>query len=107
LEKSVHCRLLVPQRLYGIEPGGASGWIQARHQAYKESKNDAEYHQPQRHRPEMFGWQGLTLEPDVGSEVDDLADGPAQRDSDKTAEGQAENRRVVVRILQNKGVSGT
>jgi OOP family OmpA-OmpF porin len=31
----------------------------------------------------------------------------AQVDSDKTAEGQAENRRVVVRILQNKGVSGT
>jgi OOP family OmpA-OmpF porin len=30
-----------------------------------------------------------------------------QVDSDKTAEGQAENRRVVVRILQNKGVSGT
>jgi flagellar motor protein MotB len=26
---------------------------------------------------------------------------------DKTAEGQAENRRVVVRILQNKGISGT
>jgi outer membrane protein OmpA-like peptidoglycan-associated protein len=24
-----------------------------------------------------------------------------------TAEGQAENRRVVVRILQNKGISGT
>jgi OmpA-OmpF porin, OOP family len=31
----------------------------------------------------------------------------SQVDSDKTAEGQAENRRVVVRILQNKGVSGT
>jgi OmpA-OmpF porin, OOP family len=30
-----------------------------------------------------------------------------QVDSDKTVEGQAENRRVVVRILQNKGVSGT
>jgi len=30
-----------------------------------------------------------------------------QVDSDKTAEGQAENRRVVVRILQNKGVAGT
>lgn len=30
----------------------------------------------------------------------------SQVDSDKTAEGQAENRRVVVRILQNKGVSG-
>src|SRR5450755_150341 len=27
--------------------------------------------------------------------------------SDKTAEGQAENRRVVVRILQNKGIAGT
>jgi OOP family OmpA-OmpF porin len=27
--------------------------------------------------------------------------------SDATAEGQAENRRVVVRILQNKGISGT
>jgi len=27
--------------------------------------------------------------------------------SDKTAEGQAENRRVVVKILQNKGVAGT
>jgi outer membrane protein OmpA-like peptidoglycan-associated protein len=27
--------------------------------------------------------------------------------SDKTAEGQAQNRRVVVRILQNKGVAGT
>jgi outer membrane protein OmpA-like peptidoglycan-associated protein len=27
--------------------------------------------------------------------------------SDATAEGQAENRRVVVRILQNKGVAGT
>jgi outer membrane protein OmpA-like peptidoglycan-associated protein len=26
---------------------------------------------------------------------------------DKTAEGQAENRRVVVRILQNKGIAGT
>jgi outer membrane protein OmpA-like peptidoglycan-associated protein len=25
---------------------------------------------------------------------------------DKTAEGQAENRRVVVRILQNKGIAG-
>jgi outer membrane protein OmpA-like peptidoglycan-associated protein len=31
----------------------------------------------------------------------------SQVDSDKTAEGQAENRRVVVRILQNKGISGT
>ncbi len=31
----------------------------------------------------------------------------SQVDSDATAEGQAENRRVVVRILQNKGVSGT
>jgi OOP family OmpA-OmpF porin len=31
----------------------------------------------------------------------------AQVDSDKSAEGQAENRRVVVRILQNKGISGT
>jgi outer membrane protein OmpA-like peptidoglycan-associated protein len=27
--------------------------------------------------------------------------------SDKTAEGQSENRRVVVRILQNKGIAGT
>jgi OmpA-OmpF porin, OOP family len=26
---------------------------------------------------------------------------------DKTAEGQAENRRVVVKILQNKGIAGT
>ncbi len=26
---------------------------------------------------------------------------------DTPAEGQAENRRVVVRILQNKGISGT
>ncbi|WP_260734709.1 OmpA family protein [Tunturiibacter lichenicola] len=30
-----------------------------------------------------------------------------QVDSDKTAEGQAENRRVVVRILQNKGIAGS
>jgi outer membrane protein OmpA-like peptidoglycan-associated protein len=30
-----------------------------------------------------------------------------QVESDKTAEGQAENRRVVVRILQNKGIAGT
>jgi OmpA-OmpF porin, OOP family len=30
-----------------------------------------------------------------------------QVDSNKTAEGQAENRRVVVRILQNKGIAGT
>jgi outer membrane protein OmpA-like peptidoglycan-associated protein len=27
--------------------------------------------------------------------------------SDATAEGQAENRRVVVRVLQNKGIAGT
>lgn len=27
--------------------------------------------------------------------------------SNQTAEGQAENRRVVVRILQNKGIGGT
>jgi OmpA-OmpF porin, OOP family len=27
--------------------------------------------------------------------------------SNETAEGQAENRRVVVRILQNKGIAGT
>jgi outer membrane protein OmpA-like peptidoglycan-associated protein len=26
---------------------------------------------------------------------------------DKTSEGQAENRRVVVKILQNKGIAGT
>ena len=26
--------------------------------------------------------------------------------NDKTAEGEAENRRVVVRVLQNKGVAG-
>ncbi len=31
----------------------------------------------------------------------------SQVDSDATVEGQAQNRRVVVRILQNKGVSGT
>ena len=31
----------------------------------------------------------------------------SQVDSDATAEGQAQNRRVVVRILQNKGLSGT
>ncbi|HTS59531.1 MAG TPA: OmpA family protein [Terriglobales bacterium] len=30
-----------------------------------------------------------------------------QVDSDATAEGQAENRRVVVRVLQNKGVAGS
>jgi OmpA-OmpF porin, OOP family len=30
-----------------------------------------------------------------------------QVSSDKTAEGQAENRRVVVKILQNKGIAGT
>ncbi len=30
-----------------------------------------------------------------------------QVDSDKTVEGQAENRRVVVKILQNKGIAGT
>jgi outer membrane protein OmpA-like peptidoglycan-associated protein len=29
-----------------------------------------------------------------------------QEGEDKTAEGQAENRRVVVRVLQNKGVAG-
>jgi outer membrane protein OmpA-like peptidoglycan-associated protein len=29
-----------------------------------------------------------------------------QVDSDKTSEGQAENRRVVVRVLQNKGIAG-
>jgi flagellar motor protein MotB len=28
-------------------------------------------------------------------------------DSNKTTEGQAENRRVVVKILQNKGIAGT
>jgi outer membrane protein OmpA-like peptidoglycan-associated protein len=27
--------------------------------------------------------------------------------SDKKAEGQAQNRRVVVRVLQNKGIAGT
>ena len=27
--------------------------------------------------------------------------------SDKTAEGQAQSRRVVVRVLQNKGIAGT
>jgi OOP family OmpA-OmpF porin len=27
--------------------------------------------------------------------------------SDSTAEGQAENRRVVVRVLQNKGIAGS
>ena len=27
--------------------------------------------------------------------------------SDATTEGQAENRRVVVKILQNKGIAGT
>jgi OmpA-OmpF porin, OOP family len=31
----------------------------------------------------------------------------SQVGTDKTVEGQAENRRVVVRILQNKGISGT
>jgi len=31
----------------------------------------------------------------------------SQVDSDATKEGQAENRRVVVRILQNKGIAGT
>lgn len=31
----------------------------------------------------------------------------SQVDSDATAEGQAENRRVVVRILQNKGIAGS
>jgi OmpA-OmpF porin, OOP family len=31
----------------------------------------------------------------------------SQVDSDKTSEGQAQNRRVVVRILQNKGISGS
>lgn len=31
----------------------------------------------------------------------------SQVGSDQTAEGQAENRRVVVRILQNKGIAGT
>jgi OOP family OmpA-OmpF porin len=30
-----------------------------------------------------------------------------QTGNDKTAEGQAQNRRVVVRILQNKGIAGT
>ena len=30
-----------------------------------------------------------------------------QVDTDKTVEGQAQNRRVVVRILQNKGIAGT
>jgi outer membrane protein OmpA-like peptidoglycan-associated protein len=27
--------------------------------------------------------------------------------NDQTAEGQAQNRRVVVRVLQNKGIAGT
>jgi flagellar motor protein MotB len=27
--------------------------------------------------------------------------------NDKTAEGQAQNRRVVVRVLQNKGIAGS
>jgi len=27
--------------------------------------------------------------------------------NDKTAEGQEENRRVVVRVLQNKGIAGS
>jgi OOP family OmpA-OmpF porin len=31
----------------------------------------------------------------------------SQVDSDKIAEGQVENRRVVVRILQNKGIART
>ena len=30
-----------------------------------------------------------------------------QVDADTTAEGQAENRRVVVRVLQNKAIAGT
>lgn len=29
-----------------------------------------------------------------------------QVENDKTAEGQAENRRVVVRVLQSKGIAG-
>src|SRR5712691_4845903 len=72
--------LLVAQRLYGIEPGRASCGIQAGNQAHDESKNNTEHHQPQGHCPEMFGWQGLTLEVDVRSEVDDLSDSPAKYD---------------------------
>src|SRR5260370_29371473 len=78
--------LLVAQRLDGIEPGGPSRWIQARNQADYECKNNAEHHQPQWHRPEMFRRQGLTLQVNVRPEVDDLADRPAQYDPHNSAQ---------------------
>src|SRR5271156_4356933 len=67
-------RSLVAQRLHRIEPGGARRRVQAGNQAHEKSENNAEYHQPQWHHPEMFGRKGLALEPDVGPEVDDLTD---------------------------------
>src|SRR5450631_300246 len=78
--------LLVAQRLHGVEPGGPSSGIEARNQADDESKSDGSGDQPPRYRPEMFRRKRLALEVNVGSQIDHLANRPAQRDSHDTAQ---------------------
>src|SRR5579863_8333646 len=78
--------LLVAQRLHGIESGGASRGIETGYKTHNESENNGEDDQPPGNGPEMFGRKRLTLEVNVGPHVDDLSDGPAQRDAHNAAQ---------------------
>src|SRR3984885_16374155 len=77
--RAMQISLFVTQRLHRIEPGSPSRRIEARHQAYHEGKQNGEGNQPPGHGPEVFRRKTLPLQINIGSQVDHLADGPAQR----------------------------
>src|SRR6185312_16460652 len=77
--RSMDFSLLVTQRLYGIETRSARRRVKTRNQADDKRKNDGCPDQPPRHRPEGFGRERLALQINIGPQVDDVADGPAQQ----------------------------
>src|SRR5215472_14056599 len=74
------------QRLYRIELGRPRRRIESREQAHHDRKTDGSGHQPPGHIPEIFRPELLTLHVDVGANVDDSPDDPAESYAKASAE---------------------
>src|SRR3569832_155983 len=78
---------LMAQRLHGIELRRARRRINARDQADSDRKGHREEDEPWRDIPEVFRWDLVALQVDVGADIDDAADRPAEQDAERAAEG--------------------
>src|SRR5580700_5157575 len=78
--------LLVAQSLHGIKSCRTAGGIQTGQQAYYDREGNCTKHQPPGYKPNLFRWEMLAFQINVGAQIDDPPNSPAQCDSNEPAE---------------------